>query len=51
MYFKVDAASGTPKYYLYGIVSFGTTMCGEGAPAIYTSVDHYLKWILDRIKA
>ena len=36
--------------YLVGIVSFGTSKCGEGYPAVYTSIEYYLPWILANMK-
>lgn len=39
-----------PRYYLLGVVSFGTTLCGSTTqPGIYTRTAAYLKWILDNI--
>ena len=38
-----------PKY-LVGIVSFGTSKCGQGIPTAYSSIDYYLPWILDNMK-
>ncbi|XP_017773667.1 PREDICTED: serine protease easter-like isoform X1 [Nicrophorus vespilloides] len=38
------------KYIQYGVVSFGPKNCGQsGLPGVYTSVAHYLHWILDNI--
>ncbi|XP_072387309.1 venom protease-like [Diabrotica undecimpunctata] len=39
---------GKTRHYLVGIVSHGFTKCATG-PAIYTSVAHYVKMILDHI--
>jgi len=39
-----------PKY-LVGVVSFGTKKCGQGYPGVYTSIEYYLPWILDNMKA
>ncbi|XP_043285484.1 melanization protease 1-like [Venturia canescens] len=42
--------NGQPRYVLYGVVSFGPHGCGvEGYPGVYTSVAHYVRWILDTI--
>lgn len=30
---------------VFGITSFGLAICGEGDPAVYTKVAHYLDWI------
>ncbi len=33
-----------------GVVSFGPRKCaGQGIPAVYTNVSHYLNWILDTV--
>ncbi|CAH0728251.1 unnamed protein product, partial [Brenthis ino] len=34
----------------FGIVSYGSQMCGYEAPGVYTSVPKYMKWILDTIE-
>lgn len=48
---KVEAVDGPPKYYLIGIVSFGSKQCGKFAiPAVYTQVSQYLTWILNHLK-
>lgn len=47
---KVEALNSTPKYFLIGIVSFGSLKCGSAIPAIYTHVGYFLKWILDNIR-
>jgi len=39
-----------PKY-LVGVVSFGTKKCGTGYPGVYTSIEYYLPWILENMKA
>ncbi len=36
--------------YLAGVVSTGPITCGSGYPGIYTSVDHFLDWIKDKLK-
>ncbi|KAK0182936.1 hypothetical protein PV327_001017 [Microctonus hyperodae] len=47
---KVDSVDGPPKYYLFGIVSFGVKNCGQTAtPAVYTRITHYILWILENI--
>ncbi|XP_046402808.1 serine protease easter-like isoform X2 [Ischnura elegans] len=36
----------------HGIVSYGPKNCGSpGQPGVYTRVGHYMKWILDNMKA
>ncbi|XP_044263307.1 CLIP domain-containing serine protease 2-like [Tribolium madens] len=47
---KPEALDGPPRYFLIGVVSFGSTNCGSNVPAIYTNVAHYVKWILDNIE-
>ncbi|CAK1583443.1 unnamed protein product [Parnassius mnemosyne] len=42
--------NGTDRYIQFGIVSYGPWQCGLNAPAIYTDVRKYMKWILDTIK-
>ncbi|XP_075223823.1 spaetzle-processing enzyme-like [Lycorma delicatula] len=40
----------SPRYFLLGIVSFGTKRCAKTTlPAVYTRVSKYLPWILDHI--
>ncbi|XP_074037296.1 CLIP domain-containing serine protease HP8 isoform X1 [Leptinotarsa decemlineata] len=41
--------NGKKQTYIFGIVSYGLTDCGEG-PGIYTRVISFLPWILDNIK-
>lgn len=46
---KVDVIT-MPKYYVFGIVSFGSKYCGERpTPAVYTKIAEYLVWILNNI--
>ena len=37
-------------WYLIGVVSFGSTQCGDGRPGVYTRVDKYLNWIRRNLK-
>jgi len=37
-------------WYLIGIVSYGTTRCGDGIPGVYTKVINYLDWIEKNLK-
>ncbi|XP_072929945.1 CLIP domain-containing serine protease HP8-like [Epargyreus clarus] len=46
---KVFDTPEGPKTFLVGVVSFGTSICGIKKPAVYTSVSHFIKWILDTI--
>ena len=36
--------------YLVGIFSFASRMCRQGYPAVYTSIDYYLPWIIDNMR-
>uniref|UniRef100_A0A1B6KI91 Peptidase S1 domain-containing protein n=2 Tax=Graphocephala atropunctata TaxID=36148 RepID=A0A1B6KI91_9HEMI len=41
--------TSSPKYFIVGVVSFGTTICGNSKmPGVYTEVAHYMTWILIR---
>ena len=40
-----DGNLADEPWYLIGIVSFGTSNCGIGAPAVYTKITNYLDWI------
>ncbi|KAL0269567.1 UNVERIFIED_CONTAM: hypothetical protein PYX00_007256 [Menopon gallinae] len=45
---KVDDAP--PRYYLLGIVSFGTKKCGtKDMPGVYTRLTEYMPWVLDNL--
>ncbi|PZC75017.1 hypothetical protein B5X24_HaOG206842 [Helicoverpa armigera] len=46
---KVFDTPDGPKNYLVGVVSFGPTICGIKKPGVYSSVSHFLKWILDNL--
>lgn len=46
----IDDIEGPPRYYLYGLVSFGPSRCGVPKPAVYTRVSAYIYWILHNIK-
>ncbi len=37
-------------WYLIGIVSYGTSLCGKGSPGVYTKVTSYLDWIERNMK-
>ncbi|XP_001650899.2 melanization protease 1 [Aedes aegypti] len=37
------------RYYVTGVVSFGPSKCGEQLPGVYTKVEHYYKWIIQKI--
>jgi len=36
-------------WFLLGVVSFGTKVCGRGKPGIYTRVEAFVPWILQNI--
>ncbi|CAG0878651.1 unnamed protein product [Darwinula stevensoni] len=41
---------GHAQYFLIGVVSFGSPLCGEIiAPGVYTRITHYLDWILEHV--
>lgn len=47
----VNSHTGKPRYYIIGIVSFGSKQCGtKDKPAIYTRVAGYMRWILNNIR-
>ncbi|XP_052744044.1 CLIP domain-containing serine protease HP8-like [Bicyclus anynana] len=46
---KVFDTPDGPKTFLVGVVSFGPTICGSKQPGVYTSVPHFLPWMLDNI--
>ncbi|XP_070528707.1 spaetzle-processing enzyme-like isoform X1 [Cardiocondyla obscurior] len=47
---KAESLDGPPKYYLLGVVSFGTKACGASrTPAIYSKIARYITWILNNI--
>ena len=41
--------SASPAF-LYGIVSFGTKICGSGVPGVYTRIETYIPWILSHLQ-
>lgn len=41
---------GKYKLFQYGIVSFGLSSSNGVKPAVYTSVKHYINWILANIE-
>ena len=45
-----QAIDGPPRFYIIGIVSFGSVNCGSAVPAVYTDVSKYVVWILDNVE-
>lgn len=42
---------GNGRYVIHGVVSYGQASCGVAAePGIYTSVQHYLDWVIENLK-
>ena len=37
-------------WYQIGLVSFGTSYCGVGAPGVYTKITNYLPWIESKLQ-
>ncbi|XP_046982437.1 spaetzle-processing enzyme-like [Schistocerca americana] len=47
---KVEALDGPPRYYLLGVVSFGSKRCGASTmPGVYTRMADYVHWVLDNM--
>jgi len=42
---KLLTDDSNSAWFLVGIVSFGSTDCGSGSPAVYTRVTEYIPWI------
>ena len=40
----------TDKWYLTGLVSFGTNECDSSLPGVYTRVSFFLDWILETLR-
>ncbi|CAO1309917.1 unnamed protein product [Diamesa hyperborea] len=44
-------SNGVPSWFLAGLVSFGVANCGtEDIPGVYTKVDQYYSWILNKMR-
>ena len=42
----LDGTDGKPRQWqVVGIVSFGSSRCGDGKPGVYTRVSQYTQWI------
>ena len=38
------------KMYLRAVVSFGTNICGQGLPGVYTDIKYYIPLIKNNLK-
>lgn len=45
----VDIYNGHQRFVQFGIVSGGSTNCGNGKPAVYTNIASYMPWIAYKI--
>ena len=46
----VYRATPDDPYYQVGIVSYGTRICGQGTPGVYTRVTSFLDWIENKLR-
>ena len=37
-------------FFLRGVVSYGTSICGVGIPGAYSNVKHYKDWIIGHMR-
>ncbi|EDW04797.1 GH23917, partial [Drosophila grimshawi] len=43
--------NGVQRMVQFGIVSYGSTSCGDGKPGVYTNVASFIRWIADKLIA
>lgn len=47
---KVVQFDGPPRYFMFGVVSYGPVQCGKTAnPGVYTNISQFYPWILDHL--
>lgn len=46
----IDTMNSPPRYYLFGLVSFGPTKCGTAKPAVYTRAASYMMWLMNSLR-
>ena len=49
LYIQNREDGGSGLWYHIGIVSFGSKVCGDGNPGVYTRIATYLPWIMQQI--
>jgi len=49
LYFQDKRGRDSAPWYLLGIVSLGSSICGDGSPGMYTRVGEYIPWIIQTI--
>ncbi|CAO1416410.1 unnamed protein product [Diamesa tonsa] len=48
---RENLLSKDPHWYLVGLVSYGPIICGQlDFPGVYTRVDHYIDWIINKME-
>ncbi|XP_032590058.2 serine protease grass-like [Drosophila grimshawi] len=43
--------NGVQRMVQFGIVSYGSSSCGDGKPGVYTNVASFIRWIADKLIA
>ncbi|KAL3285736.1 hypothetical protein HHI36_000263 [Cryptolaemus montrouzieri] len=46
---KILNLGDSPRMYLMGVISFGSTKCGVGKPGIFTALLYHFDWIMDHV--